>query len=333
MAGDLPTNLLSTYDVGSFGWGVAASAQMHAEDYTDVLTILDSTQTPFFSGAPKIRVKDRVHSWPVDSLDAAASAGAAVGVDFGGDTFTTAVRLLNGTQIFRQDVVVDDGERESNPIGITDYYDHQVMKKFKVLVRNFEFASFRLITTASASGLESSAVSNAPRMAGIRGFGITTAGSTTASFATADLVTLTQIMFNNGAEPDTIWFAPATKIQFVNSTLGTSINVRNIAATDQCLIANIDVFETPLNQLLAVVTDRFIPMGSATANGGFSYLVGDRSMMKVGFFRPPQHKEMGKNGDHTRGLVLMEATIEATHPSAWGMVTGVTGASALVGGP
>ena len=64
-----------------------------------------------------------------------------------------------------------------------------------------------------------------------------------------------------------------------------------------------------------------------------AYLVGDRSMMKVGFFRPPQHKEMGKNGDHTRGMVLMEATIEATHPSAWGMVTGVTGASALVGGP
>jgi hypothetical protein len=143
------------------------------------------------------------------------------------------------------------------------------------------------------------------------------------------MVSLAQTMFTNGAEPDSLWFAPSTKLQFINATLGSAINVRNIAATDQRLVANIDVFESPFNQLFAVITDRFIPMGGASASG-YAYFLGDRSMAKLAFYRPPQHKEMGKQGDNTRGIVLMELTLEMTHPSAWGAFTNVTGASGLV---
>lgn len=323
----LPTNLVSTFDVGFF----PSDTAIHHEDLTDVLTILDSVQTPFFSGAPKIRARDVVHSWPVDALASPSSAGAPDGVDFSADTPTTPVRLMNGTQIFRKDVAVSDRERDANPAGIRDMYDHQIMKRMKEMARDCEYTIFRnAAANNSATGQESSAISAAPYMGGIRNFGITLSGVTgSPGFVTGDLVNLTQTMFNNGAEPDSIWMAPATKIQFVNQTLGTAINVRNIAATDQRLVANIDVFETPLNQLLAVVTDRFIPMGTASASA-YGYYVGDRSMAKLAFFRPPQHKQLGKTGDNTKGIVLMELTLEMTHPSAWGAVTAVTGASSLV---
>lgn len=321
----LPTNLLSTFDIGFF----PSDTAIHHEDLTDVLTILDSFQTPFFSGAPKVRARDVVHSWPVDSLTAVSSAGAPDGVDFSGDQLTTPTRLMNGTQIFRRDVIVSDRERQANPAGIRDMYDHQVMKEMKVLARNVEYTVMRNGSTASATAVETSAVSAAPVMAGIRGFGITLSGVGGAGFTTADMVTVAQTMFVNGAEPDSLWLAPATKLQFVNVTMGTAINVRNIAATDQRLVANIDIFETPFGQLFAVITDRFIPMGSASASG-YAYLIGDRSMAKLAFYRPPQHKEMGKQGDNTRGIVLMELTLEMTHPSAWGAVTAVTGASGLV---
>lgn len=321
----LPSNLLTTFDVGFF----PSDSATHHEDLTDVLTILDSFQTPFFSGAPKIRAKDVVHSWTVDTLTAVSSAGAPDGVDFTGDALTTAARLMNGTQIFRRDVIVSDRERQSNPAGIRDMYDHQIMKEMKVLARNAEYTIFRNLTTASATGLESSAVSGAPLMAGIRGFGITVSGVGGAGFTTADMVNTSLTMFNNGAEPDSLWLSPPTKLQFVNVTMGTAINVRNIAATDQRLVANIDVFETPFGQLFAVITDRFIPMGAAS-NSAYAYYIGDRSMAKLAFFRPPQHKEMGKQGDNTRGIVLMELTLEMTHPSAWGAVTAVTGNGGLV---
>jgi len=258
----------------------------------------------------------------VDTLAATATGGVAEGVDFSGDTLTSPTRLVNGTQIFSRHVIVSDRERDANPAGIRDMYEHQVMKEFKVCARNAESRLWAINSTASATGVVTSATAaTAPLMAGFNGFSITLSGSASGVVLTADIVRLSQSMFQNGAEPDSLWFAPDSKRQFVNATITSgSGNIRNIAATDQRLVANIDVFETPFNQLFAVITDRFIPM-SAVASG--FYYIGDRSMAKIAFFRPPQHKPMGKSGDHTRGIVLFEATLQIDHPSAWGAVSGV----------
>lgn len=320
----MPTNqctsagLLSTFDVGFWP---TATAPTH-EDLVDIVTILDSFQTPMFSSAPKLRARDVVHSWTVDTLAATATAGVAEGADFSGDTLTSPTRLVNYTQVYRRDVLVSDRERESNVAGIRDMYEHQVMKEFKNIARNCESRLWNSGTgvAASATGAEAT---TAPLMAGFRGFGITTSSSASGGVVTADIVTLSETLFNNGAEPDSIWFAPASKRQFVNATITSgSGNVRNIAATDQRLVANVDVFETPFNQLYAVITDRFIPISTSSAIG--AYYIGDRSMAKIAFFRPPQHKPMGKAGDHTRGIVLMECTLQLDHPSSWAAMTGVT---------
>jgi hypothetical protein len=308
------------YDVGFWP---ATGAPTH-EDLVDIVTILDSFQTPFFSSAPKNRARDVVHSWTVDTLAATATAGEGEMSAFAADTLTAPTRLFNMTQIFRRDVEVSDRERASNVAGIRDMYEHQIMKEFKVIARNCERRIFdsHIASTGSASGANGA---NASLMAGLRGFSIITASSASGGVTTADIVTLSESLFNAGAEPDSIWFAPASKRQFVNATVSSgSGNVRNIAATDQKLVANIDVFETPFNQLYAVITDRFIPISTNSASG--AYYIGDRSMAKISFFRPPQHKPMGKVGDGTRGLVLMECTLQLDHPSSWAAMTGVTNA-------
>ena len=318
----MPTNqctsagLLSTFDVGF--WNNATG--VHHEDLVDIGTILDSFQTPLFSSSPKIRAKDVVHSWTIDTLAATATAGVAEGIDFSGDTLTSPTRLVNGTQVFSRHVLVSDRERDANPAGIRDMYEHQVMKEFKNIARNCEARLWAVNSTGSATGAEAT---TAPLMAGIRGFSIITAASASGGVTTADIVSLSEQLFNAGAEPDSIWFAPASKRQFVNATVSSgSGNVRNIAATDQKLVANIDVFETPFNQLYAVITDRFIPISTSSASG--AYYIGDRSMAKIAFYRPPQHKPMGKGGDHTRGIILMECTLQLDHPSSWAAMTGVT---------
>jgi hypothetical protein len=311
----------------AFDSGFWPSAGGHHEDLADIVTILDSFQTPMFSSAPKIRVRDVVHSWMVDTLAATTTAGVAEGILFSGDTLTAPVRLVNGTQIFSRHVEVADRERVSNPAGIRDMYEHQVMKEFKNIARNCEARLWASMTSTaaqtylnSASGAEAT---TAPLMAGFRGFGISTASSASGGVTTADIVTLSETLFNNGAEPDSIWFAPASKRQFVNATVSSgSGNTRNIAATDQKLVANVDVFETPFNQLYVVITDRFIPCSTFSSSG--AYYIGDRAMAKIGFFRPPQHKPMGKAGDFTRGIVLMECTLQLDHPSSWIAMTGVT---------
>lgn len=317
------TNAFSSYTAGFF----PNATGVNHEDLADIVTILDSFQTPLFSSSPKIRAKDVVHSWTVDSLVAlsggasASSYGTTEAADFSGDVLTGPSRIMNMCQIFSRHVGVSDRERAANPAGIRDMYEHQVMKEFKNIARLCESRLWAVTAVASSTGAE--AATAAPLMAGFRGFGITTNSSASGGVTTADICTLSQTMFENGAEPDSLWFAPASKRQFVNATVTSgSGNVRNIAATDQRLVANIDVFETPFNQMFAVIVDRFIPISTYSASG--AYYIGDRSMAKIAFFRPPQHKPMGKNGDHTRGIVLMECTLQLDHPSSWGAVTGVT---------
>lgn len=312
---------IQTNEMLTFGLGWPNATGFQHEDLVDIVTILDSYQTPMFSSAPKIRAKDPIHSWVVDTLAATATSGDLEGNDFAGSVLTTPKRLVNGTEIFTRGVVVSDRERDANPAGIRDMYEYQVMKEFKVIARNCEATIWSTGASASATGDGTTA----PSMGGIRFFAISTMSSASGAVTTADIVTLSQILFTNGAEPDSLWFAPASKKQFVNATISSgSGNVRNIAATDQKLIANIDVFETPFNQLYAVITDRFIPCSTVSTQG--AYYIGDRSMAKLAFYRPPQHKPMGKNGDYTRGLLLMELTLQMDHPSSWGAVTGVTNA-------
>ena len=288
----------------------------------DMVTILDSFQTPFFSSAPKIRVRDPVHSWVTDTLAATSTAGTAEGVDFLGVAITAPARLSNNTMIFSKAVVVSDRERESNVAGIRDMYEHQVMKAFKELARNYEATVFASSASATASGDVSTPIP--PRMGGFRTFAIWASGGSGTAVVSADITRLSEQMYTGGAEPDSIWFSPPSKRQFVSNVAGTAVNTRNIAAADKRIIANVDIYETPFGQIFAVITDRFIVCNTVTAQG--AYYIGDRSLAKVGLFRPPQHKPMGKGGDHTRGLVLMEATFQIDHPSAWGVMSGVTNA-------
>src|SRR5947207_7903084 len=104
----VPANLFSTFDAGFFPSGTG----VHHEDLVDVVTILDSFQTPMFSSSPKTRAKDVVHSWTVDTLAsttaASATAGIGEGIDFSADALTGPTRLVNGTQIFSRHVIVSD---------------------------------------------------------------------------------------------------------------------------------------------------------------------------------------------------------------------------------
>src|SRR6185369_1004674 len=311
----------TTYDVGS--WPLTTAPQH--EDLMDMVTIIDSFQTPMFSSMPKIRATDVVHSWAIDALDATAtgSTNAAEGSAFVPSSMTTPVRLWNYTQIFRVDVQVSDRERVVRPAGIRDFYEHQVMKGFKDIARNIE-SRFWTIGVASAQSASGITASSPPRMSGFLGtFGngaIFTSASASGVVLTADLVALAEKMFTNGAEPDSLWFAPRSKYQFFLASSGNTINARNIAAVDNRLSMNVDIFESPFGQLFAVITDRFIPL-TAVASG--AYYMGDRSMAKLAVLRPPQHKPMGKTGDNTQGIVLMEATLQIDHPSSWGAMTGV----------
>ena len=313
----IPTNAQTTYDLGFFGTGT-----LH-EDLIDVQVILGSTQTPAFSSFRKDRARDVVHSWTVDALSATATGGDIEGNEWSGAALAQPVRLMNMCQEFTKHIGVSDRERDANPAGqFRDAYEKQTMMAFKEITRNCESRIFATGNVGSATG----GTGTSSRMQSISGFGTTVSAVSASGVFTADIINLSMAIYNNGVEPDSLWFAPAHKRDFFLAVTGggNKINVRNIAATDNRFQANIEVMETPFGQLYAIIVDRFIPTISATANGRAAYYIMDRSMLSLPFFRPPQHKPMGKSGDSTRGIILMDLTLRLDHPSAVGMATGLT---------
>lgn len=323
----VPANLFSTFDIGSFAYGGGSVTAINHEDFIDVQIILGSTQTPAFSSFRKDRARDVVHSWSVDTLAATSTAGTPEGQTFSAAALVNAVRLTNVTQVFSKGVRVSDRERECNPAGqFRDILDKEIMKAFKENARNTESRIFATgDVSASATGAEAT---SAPLMGSIIGLGCRTSGASASGVFLNDIYRLSQDLFEQGVEPDSLWFAPAHKRDFFHAVTGssTSVNVRNIAATDNRFQANVEVMESPFGQLFAIITDRFIPTSNVSGTTKAAYYIADRSMAALPFLRPPQMKEMGKAGDYTEALVLHECTLRLDHPTAWGAVTGLTAA-------
>ena len=318
MAGDVPANLLSTYDLG-FGAGSS-----NREDLADIVTIISPTEVPFFTSAPKTVAKLRTHEWLYDALAAASTAGAPEGADFSGVAITARTRITNITQIFRKDIVVSDTQQEVDPAGVRNEYEFQVMKGMKELSRNVEATIFKA-ATGGITGTEATAAIAAMR--GLRGFSATAATGETGKITTAALMGLHQLQYSAGADPDSLWVSPGVKNDLASIVLADgNANHRIIAAADHKAISNIEVFETPFG-VLPVITDRFIPQSTASADGGAYFLL-ERSKLRLAMLRPFKHVPLPKNGDATRGFLRGELTLEVLHPSCVGVATGVTAGTA-----
>jgi hypothetical protein len=310
----------SGYPANYDGTGVQAATYTGGglrEDLLDLVTIIDPWDTPFFTSAPKSQARNVLHEWLTDSLTATSVAGADEGADFSAAALVARTRLNNICQIFRKDMAVTDTMRSVNPAGIRDEYEYQIMKGLREIVRNAESTFWRVANTAAVT-----AIASARQLASFRSFAINTS-AINGAITTADVINLHQQIYQTGGNPDTLYLSPGAKKAFTLAVAANStVNFRNIAATDRKLIANIDVFESDFG-LLAVVPDRFIPQGSTTAAGNCSWLV-ERSKARIAFLRPLKHVPIAKGGDSTRGIVLTEMTLEVLHPSAHGALTGIT---------
>lgn len=313
MAGPGSAGYLTSYDIGF------AAGSGNKEDLLDIITNLDPWDTPFYSSAPKVEARHTTHEWLVDTLNATSTAGAAEGGDFLADTMTARTRLTNITQIFRKDIAVTDTQRTLNPAGIRDEYEYQIMKAMREIARNIETTCFRVTPASVAvSGDEVTARTMKP----IRGFAVTLLG-TTGLIATANVLGLHETLYTQGGNPDTLYLSPGVKADFTNVCVsGTSKVSMNIALGEKKLINNIDVFESDFG-LLAVIPDRFVFQASATAQSGGAFLM-ERAKARIASLRPVRHVPIGKGGDSTRGMVLGELTLEILHPSAHGVITGIT---------
>jgi hypothetical protein len=324
---------------GNFGvykFGFLAGSGANREDLLDLITNVDPWDTPWVTQAPKVTASHVVHEWLTDSLGTVDDTGAVEGDDYAYASTTTPARVLNVTQILRQDIGVSETQRAVSPAGFKDAYAYEIQKATKRLAIKLEKRIFG-VTSASATG--SSALGRV--MKSFQDFIVTNTGEADGGTSSGSASVLTSSSFNsllqtiyqNGGNPEQVYVSPSVKRQISNFAL-TQQN-RNIAAAEKKLVAAVDMYDSDFG-LLQVVLDRWVPQSTNTSSAAASALDTSgrlfflqRAMNRLAWLRPMQHTLIGKRGDAVAGIVVGECTLEVLNEKANGMMLRVNNKSSV----
>jgi hypothetical protein len=307
------------------------SAIGNREDLSDVIYNIDPTDTPFISGAAKVKTAATLHEWQTQALDAVNSINSVLeGDDATTDTLVATARLGNYHQISDKVARVSGTQRAVEHAGRDDELDYQVMLKGKELKRDLETIALRnqgrnagaagtpravgavlsYIYTNTSKGTNGSD----PASTGL-GVSTRTDGSVRA-FTEAQLKTVLQSQWTNGGEPDTIMAGAFNKQQFSTFT-GRSTPMEQ--ASSRRIVAAVDAYESDFGKV-SVVANRFQRVTDVLSMQMDMWAIGTlpgRNMISI---------PLAKTGDSDRKQLLSEWTVEARAPKAHGGIFDLTSA-------
>jgi hypothetical protein len=258
-------------------------------------------------------------SSPADESAITLLGNAALeGDDAGSSRTTNRVRKGNYTQIFTSTLEVSGSELAVSQIGVRDEMDHQKANRIRELLRDLENSVINGVAPASnpqgtttvrrtMRGIRSSIQSNlfAPNVAGFP----------------AD-TKLTEAALNFALRA--IWQRASSRVDLivVNGREKRRINEfvasnRRFYSSNETFKDMVSVYESDFGTCRVIVS-RHVPVGTV--------LLLDSSRISVLPLagRSFHHKPLARTGDHDRGEVIGEYTLEFRNESAHGMIDGLT---------
>ena len=122
------TNALATYDLAT-----------NREDLADFVSNIDPYDTKFMSAIGETEAASVKHEWSIDSLAAASSSNAKLeGYEVSRESSDVPDRTINYCQISGKNATVTRTQMASNPAGIADMMEYQLLKKGRELKRDME---------------------------------------------------------------------------------------------------------------------------------------------------------------------------------------------------
>ena len=328
--------ILSSWDVGT-----RSATAGNREDLLDAITIVSPTETPFLSGLAKVAAKATIHEWLLDSL-------ASFGNPDNGNTDVQSVpesydaefsmptvrkRLLNYTHIQRKTGDVSDTQRAVNSAGVADEYVYQLRKRLIELAREIEFALIHSqLQNQTVVGNVGGTPATGRKMEGILNYLEPDPAGVTANYLTSDeegtiteagspIARLTETVYNDhlqamwdkGVIAKTAYCNSVQKREIsgfiTNAT--TSVAQRNLDATTQKAVTNIDVYQGDFGTQ-AIVLHRYMPTRQV--------LTMDEDYWKIAVLRPILAVELSRAGNSTRAMIESELTLEALAPATAGKI-------------
>jgi hypothetical protein len=317
-----PTGTFQTY-----------SATTNREDLQDWIANISPTDRPFTSKVGESEATNVLHEWSTDSLAAPSTSNAQIeGDDLAGSTSVAPTRQKNYCQISTKDVTVARSQRKSNLAGTQDFYDYQVVKKGREILRDMEAivtqnqgynpgaasVARRLrsleswLSTNTSQNSVSGTGAGAPVGGSSVGFGAS-AASVPRTDATAlrplteaYLKATMQLCFTQGGNPSLLFVGPFNKT--VVSGFAGRASTREIVDKNTIQGAA-SMYASDFGDL-TVVPNRFQRERSA-------FLI-DPEYVGVSYFDRMHEEEIAKTGDSDKTMIVVEYTLEMKNEAAHG---------------
>ena len=315
-------------DVVSYDSGMAFTTRMSvtatgigralAEDVSDVIIMIDPTETPLLTMLKKKRASGKTHEWLSDALTAAENNNQNEGQVFATDTIAAKTRYANPCQISWNVAEVTGTMEAVTQYGVKSELAYQMVKKMKELKRDVDFALWSGNSGAgdtadnSAMGTEGFGPMMIAQSSAYTGANDFTVAQMSGDTAENEFNLVLQEIWDNGPSPNIAFCNGAVKRQI---SKWTGVATKNFDQTEKRLVNVIDYYESDFG-VIRIVIDRYVPSPAVTDFPLIS--AGDFDKAGVAYLRPFQTKNIASVKDATAKAVLVEFANEYGHPGCYG---------------
>lgn len=308
----------------------AAVSESTREDLSDIITVIDPTETPIQANLAQIDISNPDgFEWTTDSLNTPTDAGVEDGFDFTDtvppDGVTTRARYLARCQIQAKGIKISNRQELNDKAGLDSEISHQLAMRADDLKRDCEQAitSFRTPVAAAAgtpplvAGIPTWIRTNAT-VASTGGAAPTISGrepvvGTTGTLEAAtedEILDLIGSAWDEGGNIDMISVARAVKQNLSKFFFSSSARIATqyqdqgrSPGSGLQVVGAVDYYVSDFG-VHAIVPNRFQNLTS-------DMLMLDTSLWEIGVFRGFEVQEMGVEGDNQRFVILHDFTLIA----------------------
>jgi hypothetical protein len=280
------------------------------ESLLDVLTLISPKETQLFTGLPKSKATNTVHSWTTRDLETVGANAQNEGQDAPADAAGDPARPVNITQIFAKTAKVSNTELSVNRVN-GNRMAEELNLKLMALKNDIEY---NLIRSSIASGGASTGGTNARQLKGVKNWITTnTSNYSGATLTETVLNDIFETVWNQGGNVDAVYTSMKGKRRISGFTAGAT---KNVETTDRRLVNSVDVYEADAAKMVKLFAHRYVTVSGdygTTATPAFDVLALQEDTWAVAFLegREPKTLDLAQTGDFQAKEIVTELTLEA----------------------
>ncbi|MEG8098813.1 DUF5309 domain-containing protein [Candidatus Liberibacter brunswickensis] len=317
------------------------TSSSNKESLSDVVSRITPEDTPIYSMIKKGNTNSIHPEWVVDDLDSPGINAQLEGDEYSFESITAPERIGSYTQIMRKSWIISGTQEAVDDAGYILKYKEQKLKKALEIRKDVEFAIVSSQGSQKKSPRKMGSLSSWIKTNASRGNGGSSGGYDNVtgitknpkdgqqrSFSKQLLDEVMQEGYQNGANFRHIIVSPFVKSEFVRFMSDPNVASFRYAASgksnNNTIVATADIYDGPFGKVM-VHPNRVMASNSETARNAF--LIDPNTLEFLWLRKIHEDKNISKNGDANKGILIGEGTIKVKNEKAIGIVADLFGLS------